>query len=44
MGTESELNAKTRGLLEEEERKGSELKDFIAGLMKQKEAAIKNDL
>jgi len=31
-------------LLEDEERKGSELKEFVANLMKQKEIAIKSDL
>ena len=44
LGTEQEINAKTKALLSEEEKKGVELKDFIGSLMKQKETAIRNDL
>ena len=44
LNTEFEINQKTKILLEDEESKGTELKNFINDLMKQKEQAIKNEL
>ena len=36
LNTEKELREKGKQLLEDEEHKGAELKDFVANLMKQK--------
>lgn len=39
---EVEVNQKIKALLEDEEHKATELKNFISELMKQKEQAIKS--
>jgi hypothetical protein len=44
LNSEKEMKQKHLSLLEEEEQKNKELKNFIDNLMKQKEGAIKSEL